>query len=332
MLLALASLLVATARPAGAATSGSAGGGKASLAPGDYEFQVQHGGRKRFYLVHVPSGGADGTPRPAVLAFHGGGGSAEGMRQHYGLDRLADREGFLAVFPAGSGRLRRKLLTWNAGTCCGYARDQGVDDVGYVATLLTDLARRTPVDPTRIYATGHSNGAMLAYRLAAEMAGRIAAIAPVAGGMVVPSPHPDHPVPILHIHSVDDPRALYDGGWGPPFPLTRARVLHPSVPETIRWWVRHDGCPSEPETGAILRGAAGTGDASHTAQRLVYGPCTDGSEVVLLRLTGAGHGWPGGRPLLPERITGPATSIVDASQEAWKFFRRFSRPDAPPLP
>jgi polyhydroxybutyrate depolymerase len=303
-----------------------------ALAPGDYEFSVRHGVRKRFYLVHVPRGAAPGRPRPVVLAFHGGGGNAKGMRRYYGLDRVADREGFFVVFPDGSGRLSRSLLTWNAGSCCGYAKDQGIDDVGFVAALLTDLARRTPIDPTRIYATGHSNGAMMAYRLAVEMPDRIAAIAPVAGGMVAANPNPHRPVPVLHIHSEDDPRALYEGGWGPPFPLTQVRVLHPSIPETIRWWIQHDGCPSEPHMDEVLRGAPDSADASHTAQRVVYGPCKEGSEVVLLRLTGAGHGWPGGTPFLSEQLVGPATSLVSASEEAWSFFRRFSRANARLLP
>ena len=227
-------------------TSQGTGDAKPSLAQGDYEFQVQHGGRKRYYLVHVPPGGGSGKPQPVVLALHGGGGDAKGMRLHYGLERVADREGFILVFPEGSGRLGRKLLTWNAGTCCGYAMAQRVDDVGYVDTLLRDLARRTPVDQARTYATGHSNGAMMSYRLAAEMSDRIAAIAPVAGSMVVPSPNPCRPVAMLHVHSVDDPRALYDGGLGPPFPLTKSRVLHPSVSRTIRWWVQQNGCPAQP--------------------------------------------------------------------------------------
>lgn len=164
------------------------------------------------------------------------------------------------------------------------------------------------------------------------MPDRIAAIAPVAGGMVVASPNPRRPVPVLHIHSIDDPRALYEGGWGPPFPLTRIRVLHPNIPETIRWWVQHNGCPPEPQAGEILHGRQGSKEASHTAQRLVYGPCRESTEVALLRLTGAGHGWPGGVPVLSERVMGPPTSIIDASEELWKFFRRFRRPDAPPLP
>ncbi len=300
--------------------------------PGDHEFQIQYGRRKRYYLVHVPPGGAGERPMPVVLAFHGGGGNAEGMRRYYGIDRVADRGSFIAVFPEGSGRLSRKLLTWNAGTCCGYARDQGIDDVGFVGALLSDLARRTLIDPTRIYATGHSNGAMMAYRLAAEMSDRIAAIAPIAGGMVVTSPNPRRPVSVLHIHSVDDPRALYEGGWGPPFPLTQARVLHPKIPETIRWWVQRDGCPAEAQVGEILHGRPGTKDVSHTAERLVYGPCKEGTEVALLRLTGAGHGWPGAVSFLPERLMGRATSIVGASDEVWNFFRRFSRRDAPRLP
>jgi polyhydroxybutyrate depolymerase len=186
-----------------------------------------------------------------------------------------------------------------------------------LGALLRDLARRTPVDQTRVYATGHSNGAMMSYRLTAEMPDRIAAIAPVAGSMVVSSPNPRRPVAMLHVHSVDDPRALYDGGLGPPFPLTRSRVLHPSVSRTIRWWVQHNGCPAQPREGELLRGTPGSKEAAHTAQRFVYGPRREGTEVALLRLTGAGHGWPGGTSILSERIVGPATSVIDASEELW---------------
>jgi len=80
------------------------------------------------------------------------------------MNRLADREGFVAVYPAGTGVFRARLLTWNAGGCCGYARERGVDDVGFVVNLLEAIAERAPVDATRVYATGLSNGAMMAYR------------------------------------------------------------------------------------------------------------------------------------------------------------------------
>ena len=121
-----------------------------NLTPGDYDFSLTHAGRVRTYLLHVPPQAADKKPLAVVLNFHGGGGTAKGQKEWSGLDAVADREGFLVVYPDGTGRFGRRLLTWNAGTCCGYARANAVDDVGFVLTLLADLAARTPVDHTRI--------------------------------------------------------------------------------------------------------------------------------------------------------------------------------------
>jgi polyhydroxybutyrate depolymerase len=280
--------------------------------------------------VHLPPGFRERGPLPVVLAFHGGGGNATGFKRYAGLDAVADRAGFVVVYPDGSGRLGRRLLTWNAGGCCGYAREHQVDDVGFILAALHDLVRDLPLDATRVYATGHSNGAMMSYRLAVEAADRIAAIAPVAGMMAVSRFAPARPVPVLHVHSVDDPRAPWVGGLGPPFPLTGVRVMHEAVEAGLARWVASNGCPPEPRV-AERRRRAPDGGADHTATRLVHGPCASGAEVALWRLTGAGHGWPGGPSGLGEWLIGPETDVISAAEEAWAFLARFSRPEAPPL-
>lgn len=296
------------------------------LDPGNHQFSLRHGDRTRRYIVHVPPQARNGRPLPVVLNFHGGGGNGRGMQDYARTDGVADREGFLVVYPDGTGRLRRRLLTWNAGSCCGYARARGVDDVGFVRALLDDLARRTPVDARRVYATGLSNGGMMAYRLAAEAGDRIAAIAPVAGGMVVDSIRSPRPIPILHIHSVDDPRALYGGGLGPPFPFTNTRVVQPNMDSVVARWVAFDRCPAAPVVGDTVRGRAGSATAAHTATPITYGPCADGSEVVLWKLTGAGHVWPGAQAQPWQEYVGPPTDVVDANTLMWRFFSRFSLP------
>ena len=158
-----------------------AGPARAALAPGDHRVTLQHGGRQRSYIVHVPPAAREGRPLPVVLNFHGGGGNAEAQQKYSRMDALADAEGFLVVYPDGTGRMADKLLTWNAGTCCAYSVTNNVDDVGFTLALLADLEARQPVDRRRVYATGLSNGAMMAWRLAVEASDRIAAIAPVAG-------------------------------------------------------------------------------------------------------------------------------------------------------
>ena len=300
-----------------------------TLKPGDHTFQLTHGGRERSYLVHVPPTADPTQPIPVVLNFHGGGGNAETQQASSGMDALADEQGFIVVYPNGSGPLARRLLTWNAGACCGYAMENGVDDVGFALALLDDLAARTPIDPTRIYATGFSNGAMLAHRLGAEAADRIAAIAPVAGALMLESISPAQPLPVMHVHSVDDPRALYQGGLAPPFPLTNTRILHPPLEERLALWLEANGCPATARLEAKIRGAAGTQDEGHTGAKLVYGPCDQGTEVVLWKLSGPGHVWPGGQSAVGEELVGAPTSIIDANQEMWAFFQRFTRAGGP---
>jgi polyhydroxybutyrate depolymerase len=198
---------------------------------------------------------------------------------------------------------------------------QQIDDVGFTHALIVKLAELVPIDRRRIYATGLSNGAMMAHRLAAEAGNVIAAIAPVAGGMVVPAIPSARAVPVMQIHSVDDQRALYGGGLGPPFPLTKSQVFHPNIDQMILRWAKHDGCATEP----ILAERRADRDArGHTATRYVFNACRDEAEVVLWKLTGAGHVWPGGKQKYLERILGPSTDILDANTEMWNFFKRFS--------
>jgi len=298
-----------------------------TLTPGNHNLSLHFGDRTRRFIVHVPPQAREGRPLPVVLSFHGGGGTARGTQEYFGTDPIADREGFIVVYPEGTGVLPRRLHTWNAGTCCGYARDHHVDDVGFVRALLDDLARRTPIDQRRIYATGLSNGGMMSYRLAAELGDRIAAIAPIAGGMVVDSIRSPRPVPIMHIHSVDDPRALYAGGVSS-FPFTNIRVLHPVMDSVIARWARFDGCPATPVVGATIHGRAGSPSAAHTATPIRYAPCASGSELVLWKLTGAGHVWPGAGVQSWQKYVGPATDVIGADTLMWRFFQRFSLPES----
>ncbi|HEX5688445.1 MAG TPA: PHB depolymerase family esterase, partial [Roseiflexaceae bacterium] len=292
-----------------------------SFPPGDHTVTLQHGGRERSAIVHVPRQAAERSALPVVLNFHGGGGHGANQKEYSLLDALAESENFLAVYPNGTGRLSGRLLTWNAGTCCAYSVINKIDDVGFVRALIERLADKFPIDRRRIYATGMSNGGMMAHRLAAEASDIVAAVAPVAGGMVLPMVKSARPVPVLHIHSVDDPRALYAGGLGPPFPLTKNQVFHPNIDAMIKRRAEHNSCAAEPLTADRRVDLNARG---HSATKYVYPDCRDGASVVLWKLTGAGHVWPGGKQKVLERILGPSTDIIDANREMWEFFKRFT--------
>ncbi|HXT20065.1 MAG TPA: PHB depolymerase family esterase, partial [Thermoanaerobaculia bacterium] len=287
-----------------------------ALEPGDHEIVLRHGGRQRRYLVHVPPAAASGRALPVLLSFHGAGGSAAGQQRFTRTDSLADREGFLVVYPEGTDS--GGLLTWNAGTCCGPGVAGRVDDVGFALAVVDDLALRTGVDPHRLYATGMSNGGMMAHRLAAEASNRVAAIAPVAGGLVYQRFAPARPVSVLHIHSLDDPIALYRGGLRGR--LAGVETMNPDIDRMMARWAAADGCTGGPETGAERRDASG-----HTARLLSWSGCAGGSEVRLWQLTGAGHVWPGQQPGRGLRLLGTPTTVIDANEEIWRFVSRFRR-------
>jgi polyhydroxybutyrate depolymerase len=275
----------------------------------DREHFLTHQGRQRRYLVHVPKTREPGQLLPVVLNFHGAGGRAEAQRTLSRTNAVADVRGFLVVYPDGTGRSR--ILSFNAGGCCGYAVQEKVDDVGFVGKLLDELPAHYPVDTRRIYATGISNGAMLCYRLACEMADRIAAIGPVAGAMQVDGPQPQRPVPVIHFHGMKDPVAHYAGGKGP-----YAGVQHRPVEETIAWWINANHC--RPEAVEV------TQEKDFIARRYAPADGAPGAPVVLYSLPEGGHTWPGGVDLTPHLGTGTLIQTVDATTLMWKFFQQFS--------
>lgn len=308
-----------------AATNKAAASRAPHLPPGDFTFKLQHGGRNREYIVHMPPGSDTLKSLPLLIAFHGGGGEAEQYKKSAGLDAVSDRERFVVVYPYGMGALPRRLLTWNAGECCGPAMNRNVDDVGFAIAVLDDVMNRTSIDARRVYATGHSNGGMMAYRLGAERADRIVAIAPVAGAYNQERFAPTRAVAVLDIHSVDDPRALYNGGMGPAFPGTSTQSSHKPVMAGLNKWARNNKCADSTET-ETRTGQPGSANAGQTATLITWKGCAAGGTVAHWKLTGVGHGWPGdlsagGR----ERIIGKPTTLVSAAEEVWKFVSKVRR-------
>jgi len=295
------------------------------LSPGNHPLGLRYGGADRTFLVHMPPQAATGAPLPVVLNFHGAGSNAKQEENYTKMDAAADRHGFIAVYPNGSGRFPGHY-TWNAGFCCAYAMVHRIDDVGFVLALIDWLAARTPVDRHRVYATGMSNGAMMAYRLAAQASGHIAAIAPVAGSMVTRKFEPGHPMPVMAFNSVNDPALRYSGGYGKGVnSLFDLKMGNPGVEEGLLKWRRFDGCPNDPQT-ATLSGKPGSDNEGISVTVFTWGPCKAGTEVVLWKFTGSGHVWPGGVQTHFERVLGRSTDLVDANEQMWRFFSRYALP------
>ncbi len=157
------------------------------LGPGDHTRTLMMGEQKRTYLVHIPKGYDPKKPAPVLLALHGAAMNGSMMVWFSGLNKTSDKEGFIVVYPSGTGT--GPFLTWNAGGFKG----KKADDVAFIGKLLDDLGTVVKVDEKRVYACGMSNGGMMCYRLAAELSDRIAAIAPVAGTIAIEESKPKRP-------------------------------------------------------------------------------------------------------------------------------------------
>lgn len=282
--------------------------------PGTHRVELQHGGLKRHALVHLPQGFQADRATAVVLAFHGGGGDAAYMADddRYGLIALAEREGFVLVLPSGYSRFPRgKLATWNAGDCCGDARDRQVDDVGFVRALLTHLGQQLAIDRGRVFAMGMSNGAMMSYRLACEMSDTFRAIAAVAGTEAVATCQPSRPVGILHIHARDDTHVLFNGGAGPDAFRDASKVMDfVSVPTTVSRWVTRLQCAPTPRRTLDVPGA-------HCD---THSGCAEGAEVRLCMTASGGHSWPGAAASRLGRKP-PPSQAISAHEQAWRFFQ-----------
>src|SRR5262245_4161436 len=159
------------------------------------EEAMVHDGRPRRFLVHDFS---DGKRAPVVIVLHGGGGHPENAADMSQFDVIAAREHFIAVYPGGTGGTPGgRLLTWNAGHCCSYARENKVDDIGFISKLIEPLVASGRADPKRVYVTGMSNGAMMTLVLGRELPDKIAAIAPIVGAVFGDEPPAKGPVPAI---------------------------------------------------------------------------------------------------------------------------------------
>jgi polyhydroxybutyrate depolymerase len=261
------------------------------------------GGVQRTYLVGAP---AKKSPMPLLLVFHGGGGRGSGMVRLTGFNDLADRYGFVVVYPDG---LRRQ---WNDGRL---PFNNHAEDVAFVSALIDAVAKEYPIDRKRIYAAGMSNGAMFSQRLGCELASRIAAIAPVSGNMpaaIAPDCRPARPISVIQINGTADPLVPFNGG--DVISPRLGKVLSSS--DTVAFWAKVDGCASKPVSTPLppLAPADGT-----SIVRTVYSGCRAGTAVTFYRVEGGGHTWPGGFQYLPRSIIGPASQQLDASDTIVQF-------------
>jgi polyhydroxybutyrate depolymerase len=279
----------------------------------DFARTLEHGGEARRYLLHIPEGlEVPEAGVPVVLVLHGLAQSAQGMAGFSGFNATADRERFVVAYPEGTGPAL--LRNWNEGSAW-----KSADDVGFIARVIDDLGAVLKVDPDRVYATGMSNGGMMCYRLASELSDRIAAIAPVSGTMATQGIQATRPVSVMHVHGTEDGLVPYGGLKS----RGRGRMIDfASVEASVASWAKFNGCPTEARVEEELPDRD-PGDGTRV-KRSEWGPGREGSLVVLDRIEGGGHTWPGG--LQNPAFLGRTTRDMDDPNGAiWRFFAAHPR-------
>ena len=253
----------------------------------------------RTFRVYRPAALSPTKPVPLVVMIHGGGGTAAAAERSYGWDAEADAGHFIVAYPDGVNR------GWSVGGgCCQSVGGTTVtDDVAFISQLVTIVSHQAPIDPTRVYATGISEGGMMSYRVACDTT-IFAAIGPDSATLLGDCPAPA-PVSVIHVHGTADTRIPYDGSPGSGVHHIRG----PAVPQLNATWRATDQCaaPSITQSGTVSTSVAG---------------CPGGRGVELITIAGAGHQWPGATCNI--RCVGGAadrpSTALNATHTIWQFF------------
>ncbi len=254
-------------------------------------------GTVRTYRLYLPASAVDGVAAvPLLVALHGGGGSADHFEATSGFDAVADRFGFVVAYPDAARPDGARVSTWNAGGCCGAGARARIDDVGLLRQVIAAVSTDRPVDPNRVYLAGHSNGGMLAYRAACELADTVAAIGVQSATLEYEPCLPARPVSLIHLHGDADTHVPIDGGRG------------------TQGVTRVDFTPPRQAAATVATGArcsptttdhpAGPGTTVRT-----WDGCPDGIEVAFVTVAGGPHQW-----------------MPDSADRIWAFLSAHPRP------
>jgi polyhydroxybutyrate depolymerase len=268
-----------------------------AIPAGSSSHMISVGGVARSYLVYRPV--TLPAAAPLVVMLHGGFGTGAQAERSYHWDAEADRGHFVVAYPNGLDR------AWNTGGgCCGVPGRTGTDDIGFITAMVSAIEHQVPVDPRRVYATGISNGGIMAYTLACHTT-LFAAIGPDSATELGSCPVPA-PVSVIGVHGTADTNIPYRGGPGDGV----ARIDGPAIPALNATWRRIDHCaaPAVKTAGVVTTSTAA---------------CPAGRTVELITIAGAGHQWPGAAPdWLAQRLlhTDPPSTALNATQVIWRFF------------
>ena len=279
---------------------------------------VIHEGVEREYIIHVPENLNQDSP--IVFVIHGYTGSAEGIAAYTGMNNIAEREGFIAVYPQGTIDSNGNTF-FNVGY--EFNDDSPINDVSFIRELVRSISQEFNLKRKKAFATGMSNGGDMSYLLACTSSDLFKAVAPVAGVLMKglkDSCELSSPVPIFEIHGTADKISLFEGdlnnegGWGAYYDL----------PSTIDFFAERYQLTNKSVKQTISKESGADYDIffeRHWSDDLE-------EEVWMYRIEDGRHVWPGikfnwwDNPLAWYYF-GSGNEDINASEEVWAFFKKY---------
>jgi len=282
---------------------------------------IMHDGVERSYNMYLPNNFNTNNAMPLVLALHGGGGTGVRFEEDVSAGTLtaaAESRGMVLVTPEGIDK------RWNDGRTEHFGNDPMYDDLGFISALIDQMVAEYGVDANKVYATGISNGGFMSIKLALDLSGKIAAIAPVTAQLqeVNMTKTPSLPISMMLINGDLDPLVPYDGGCiNNLFDSDDCRGVILSTQETIDKFIGYNQCTVPGVTEAIIDNL----NDQTSVEITTYNGCTESKEVVLVKVIGGGHTWPSGAQYLNANLVGVVSSEINASEMILDFFLEHSR-------
>ena len=285
---------------------------------GDLELHsFRHNGIERTYYLHLPPKFNELKSVPLVMILHGGGrGDGRNIARTFGFDEIADREGFITVYPNGIES------QWNDGRGKTYRKRKGIeaiDDVGFLSALIDFFIESYKVNPGRVFVTGASNGGMMALRLGCEITSKLTAIAPVIANIpkkIADKCKPDSPLPVLIMNGTEDPLVPWKGGHVKFWWIELGEVI--STENSVRFWVEHNKCFENPVTETL----PDVDDEDDSYVKVVtYKNKENNVDVVLYAIVGGGHNIPGSHTPDVRFLLGNKNNDINAAEVIWDFFK-----------
>lgn len=268
---------------------------------------MEFDGLERCWFTHIPSGYDPQVQHPLLVNLHGFGGTNSELYNYSQFDAIAEAHNVVVMYPQGIEN------SWNAGWCCGEAKDSGIDDVGFILSAIEAVQANHSIDASRIYSTGHSNGCAMTHKLANEASSTLAA----AGCMalyLLEDPHPSYtPVSLIEVHGVLDAVIPYGTSYSSSMYFDGSLDGEEGAIQNIMDWGNMNGCVGNGNLPKMFKQYA---DYSIMG----YDDCDAGTEVKLVTLNYAHH-----VPYTNSDVDNPTN--VDTVQIVWDFISRFSNVD-----